>query len=231
MQILRASFRVVAVLAIALLIVLFSAAMLYVMQRTYTGDVRYGARQATGKSHATGVGSGVGAQARTIADDTSQSSSRTLESNRSIPLAEASITTLESPVSRSEASVSFPLSPEQAPSKLAQDATSMVEQELIPGAESGPAATPESPRTPSTSTDAASERSVPDQSVPVSASNRTYRVKDGDTLYGIARRIYGEGRYWRAVYDANRDVMNDARELQLGWTLVLPPRENVVERD
>jgi nucleoid-associated protein YgaU len=57
---------------------------------------------------------------------------------------------------------------------------------------------------------------------------RYYTVGSGDTLYRIARRVYGEGRHWRAVYEANRDLIDDPRELTLGWTLELPPLETVV---
>jgi nucleoid-associated protein YgaU len=53
-------------------------------------------------------------------------------------------------------------------------------------------------------------------------------VAEGDTLYSIARQVYGAGKYWRAIYDANRDLIEDPVKLKLMWKLELPPREKVV---
>lgn len=36
---------------------------------------------------------------------------------------------------------------------------------------------------------------------------RTYTVKPGDSLWAIARRVYGNGSKWRVIYDANRNVI------------------------
>jgi nucleoid-associated protein YgaU len=53
-------------------------------------------------------------------------------------------------------------------------------------------------------------------------------VAGGDTLYSIARRIYGAGKYWEAIYDANRDLIDDPVRLKLRWKLELPPPEKVI---
>lgn len=36
---------------------------------------------------------------------------------------------------------------------------------------------------------------------------RTYAVKSGDTLTAIAQQLYGDGSRWRAIYEANRNVI------------------------
>ena len=39
---------------------------------------------------------------------------------------------------------------------------------------------------------------------------QTYTVKSGDTLYDIAKRMYGDGSKWVAIYEANKDVIEAA---------------------
>lgn len=47
-------------------------------------------------------------------------------------------------------------------------------------------------------------------------------VREGDTLSGIAKRVYGKASLWRAVYEANRDVLPTANDLVVGIRLQLP---------
>ncbi len=54
---------------------------------------------------------------------------------------------------------------------------------------------------------------------------RTYRVCSGDTLIGIARKVYGrqfEDEHLR-IYRANRDKLSDPAALSVGQVLVIPP--------
>ena len=54
---------------------------------------------------------------------------------------------------------------------------------------------------------------------------RTYRVRSGDTLIGIARKVYGrrrEGEHLR-IYRANRDKLTSPAALSVGQVLVIPP--------
>ncbi len=56
-------------------------------------------------------------------------------------------------------------------------------------------------------------------------SLRTYRVRSGDTLIGIARKVYGrrcEGEHLR-IYRANRDKLSSPEALSVGQVLVIPP--------
>ncbi len=56
------------------------------------------------------------------------------------------------------------------------------------------------------------------------ASDRpaSYVVARGDSLWTIARRFYGDGRFARAIYEANRDQMRRPQLLHPGQRLVLP---------
>jgi len=49
-----------------------------------------------------------------------------------------------------------------------------------------------------------------------------YSIKAGDTLSGIAHRIYGDWRLWRLI--ADRNALVDVRVLAVGTTLLIPPK-------
>jgi 5'-nucleotidase / UDP-sugar diphosphatase len=51
-------------------------------------------------------------------------------------------------------------------------------------------------------------------------SSGTYTVQRGDTLYGIARKSYGDGKQWQKIASANPGV--DPSRLPVGKTLVIP---------
>ena len=58
---------------------------------------------------------------------------------------------------------------------------------------------------------------------PVSrAGRRVYTVTQGDTLFKIASKVYGDNARWREIYDANRNVMRRENDLQPGQELVIP---------
>lgn len=50
----------------------------------------------------------------------------------------------------------------------------------------------------------------------------TYIVAAGDNLWRIAETHYGSGRAWRAIFEANRDILVNPNWLEVGQTLVLP---------
>jgi nucleoid-associated protein YgaU len=51
----------------------------------------------------------------------------------------------------------------------------------------------------------------------------TYVTKAGDTLSGIAERLYGDGSLWRKIYDANKMVIGpDPDKLGFDLTLKIP---------
>jgi len=55
---------------------------------------------------------------------------------------------------------------------------------------------------------------------PVANTGGTYTVKKGDTLYGIARVKYGDGKQWKKIAAANPGV--SASNLKVGQTLIIP---------
>ena len=52
--------------------------------------------------------------------------------------------------------------------------------------------------------------------------SRTYTVEKGDTLSHIAKAHYGKASKWRAIFDANRDQLDDPDKIQPGQVLTIP---------
>lgn len=50
----------------------------------------------------------------------------------------------------------------------------------------------------------------------------TYTVVKGDSLSKIAKRRYGDAQKWRAIYDANKDLIKNPDLIQIGWVLKMP---------
>ncbi|MBO1224312.1 MAG: LysM peptidoglycan-binding domain-containing protein [Candidatus Scalindua sediminis] len=50
----------------------------------------------------------------------------------------------------------------------------------------------------------------------------THIVRHGDTLFGIARKYYGDTAMWDKIYDANEDTIVHKRLLEVGQTLIIP---------
>jgi nucleoid-associated protein YgaU len=54
---------------------------------------------------------------------------------------------------------------------------------------------------------------------------RTYRVKEGDSFYGIAREVLGSGAQWKRIYELNKDLVDgDPTRLRAGQVLKLPEK-------
>ena len=49
-----------------------------------------------------------------------------------------------------------------------------------------------------------------------------YTVQKGDTLSHIAKHHYGKASHWHAIFDANRDQLDDPDLIRPGQVLVLP---------
>lgn len=54
---------------------------------------------------------------------------------------------------------------------------------------------------------------------------QTYTVQKGDTLSHIARQFYGKAGKWNAIFEANRDQLDDPDRIQPGQVLRIPPAE------
>ena len=54
------------------------------------------------------------------------------------------------------------------------------------------------------------------------AGDTTYTVVKGDTLSHIAKEHYGKASKWHAIFDANRDQIDDPDKIFPGQVLKLP---------
>ena len=54
------------------------------------------------------------------------------------------------------------------------------------------------------------------------AGAQSYTVRKGDTLSEIAERHYGKASQWHAIFDANRDSIDDPDKIFPGQVLRLP---------
>ena len=54
------------------------------------------------------------------------------------------------------------------------------------------------------------------------AGEQTYTVQKGDTLSHIAQHHYGKASKWHAIFDANRDQLDNPDLIQPGQVLKLP---------
>lgn len=70
------------------------------------------------------------------------------------------------------------------------------------------------------------EVNVPKSSIEQVSSSvsevRTVTVLEGENLYRIAQRIYGSGRRYLELYEANKDTIKDPNIVRLGQVLRLP---------
>ena len=53
-------------------------------------------------------------------------------------------------------------------------------------------------------------------------SELTYTVAKGDTLSHIAKHFYGKASRWQAIFEANRDQLDDPDRIRPGQVLKIP---------
>lgn len=58
---------------------------------------------------------------------------------------------------------------------------------------------------------------------PGPATQQTYVVQQGDSLYAISRKFYGDSAHIDLIFNANRDVLPGKNSLKIGQTLRIPP--------
>lgn len=51
---------------------------------------------------------------------------------------------------------------------------------------------------------------------------KTYKVKSGDTLWGIAQRNLGNGSKWQSIYNLNKSIIKNPNLIYPGQVLTLP---------
>ena len=54
-----------------------------------------------------------------------------------------------------------------------------------------------------------------------------YEVRPGDSLSGIAQKVYGSGSRWNVIFEANRNLLKSPDWLQVGMTLAIPRGERL----
>lgn len=55
------------------------------------------------------------------------------------------------------------------------------------------------------------------------AAARTYEVTKGDSLWKIAKHVYGDGTKWKLIADANAELIPNPDRIKPGQVLVIPP--------
>jgi nucleoid-associated protein YgaU len=53
----------------------------------------------------------------------------------------------------------------------------------------------------------------------------THTVVKGETLWSIAKEVYGNPAKWKLIYEANKNVLKSPDSLKLGQVLVIPRKE------
>jgi nucleoid-associated protein YgaU len=51
-----------------------------------------------------------------------------------------------------------------------------------------------------------------------------YTVKPGDSLMKISKKFYGTSKYYKFIYESNRDVLKSLSSIKVGQDLVIPPK-------
>ena len=69
---------------------------------------------------------------------------------------------------------------------------------------------------------AAPTRPAPTSAPAAPAPARTYTVVAGDSLSKIAKKVYGDGKKWKRIFEANRDTVKDADLIHPGQVLKIP---------
>jgi 5'-nucleotidase len=64
------------------------------------------------------------------------------------------------------------------------------------------------------------QQGQPMDSAPAAMASGSYTVKKGDTLYGIARQRYGDGKQWTRIAEANPGLRPET--LKVGQTIAVP---------
>lgn len=227
MQLVQAGVKVAAVLGIAAFAVVLMGATLYVFQHIDFGDDRAAAARATNETPDNAV------EPETLA------SSEQLRESAPPPVEPEDLTSVPelpdslpaSRVAKPGPSVSAPTPDSLSSLRIERESASKADADPALADESTPNPAQVSPPPASQSAEAVAETGSSSQVPAASAATRYHTVTEGDTLHSIARRTYGAGRYWTAIYEANRNLIKDPVKLKLGWTLELPSPEAVKSGD
>jgi nucleoid-associated protein YgaU len=84
-----------------------------------------------------------------------------------------------------------------------------------------------SPGLQTTASASAARPAAPTPTSTPSTRQRTHTVASGDTLSGIAQRVYGRADRWKLIFEANRDKLDDPDRIYPGQVLVIPDAPSV----
>jgi LysM repeat protein len=80
---------------------------------------------------------------------------------------------------------------------------------------------------PKTEAYAAQTDTAPKTTAPIGKYPDSYIVQPGDSMIKIARKIYGDAKYYKKIFDANKDTLpNEDTPLKIGQKLLIPNIEN-----
>lgn len=66
------------------------------------------------------------------------------------------------------------------------------------------------------------ENNRPTEDSPEPLTNRTHVVKNGDTLWSIAKKYYGNGSKYTVIYNANKNKIKNQNSITAGQVLIIP---------
>ena len=55
-------------------------------------------------------------------------------------------------------------------------------------------------------------------------TSKTYTVESGDTLSGIAKKMYGDANQYPRIFEANQPMLKDPDRIYPGQVLRIPPK-------
>jgi LysM repeat protein len=61
------------------------------------------------------------------------------------------------------------------------------------------------------------------------AVREIYTVKSGDNLQKISRAVYGTAKYYKLIFNANRDILDSESKLCIGQKLKIPEIKKIPE--
>jgi nucleoid-associated protein YgaU len=60
---------------------------------------------------------------------------------------------------------------------------------------------------------------------PATQMDEIYEVKSGDSLSKIAKRVYGNAKEWKKIFEANTDILKDPDKIYPGQKLKIPQKD------
>ena len=66
---------------------------------------------------------------------------------------------------------------------------------------------------------------VPEEEAPAVPEPKFYTIQKGDSLWKIASKNYGNGNKWQALFEANREVIQDPDKIYPGQQIRIPDLE------